>query len=156
MWTRQWCTAWHFFFTLVSPPWGEWSGTLRGTKVAPYATTVAPHFFWARQKTASKIITKQCCSTSATCIPIMTFCAVVINLSPHQYHVLAPVLLSDPLEWQCMTSLAYLFLMHDSDNLVLGRWNAVPSGHNYILCSFLMQLHHICMIRMLFFSRHSW
>lgn len=71
---------------------------LRGTKVAPYATTVAPHFLWARQKTASKITKKQWCSTSATRIPIMTIHTVVINLSHHQYHVVAPVLLSGHFE----------------------------------------------------------
>jgi len=85
------------FFILVPPSWGEWSDMLRGTQVAPYAITVAPHFLWARHKTASKI-TKQWCSTSATRIPIMTIHTVVINLSHHQYHVVAPVLLSGHFE----------------------------------------------------------
>jgi hypothetical protein len=56
---------------------------------------------------------------------------------------------------KCMTSLAQLFLMQDSGNLVLGGWNAAPSGHNYILCSFWMQLQHSCMITLLFFFGHS-
>jgi hypothetical protein len=56
-------------------------GILRGTKVAACATMLAPHFVLIRQKRACKVMSKQLCSTSTACIPIMTFCTVITNLT---------------------------------------------------------------------------
>jgi len=58
----------------------------------------SPSFSLGKTKDSNQNDNKEVVSTSATHIPIMTFCAVVINLSHHQNHVLAPVLPSGHLE----------------------------------------------------------